>query len=249
MKQIHLKAINSTQDYLKENIHEYLEKNIRDLIVSTSKQTNGYGRNGRIWDYFENALAFSFLLPANQIKTLTSLEIAILIIEFLSIKYKTELYLKWPNDILNSRGEKCGGILLDFFDQNLLIVGVGLNLANSLNDKIFFPHFEKYISPAGYIFDSAELLFNQISKENFKKEMPLNIYNYIIHNRKNSEDIINCWNKLSIHINKLVKIIETAEEKKKYLEGIFIGIGASGEALIKIENEIKSVFVGSLILY
>ncbi|MBF0361006.1 MAG: biotin--[acetyl-CoA-carboxylase] ligase [Oligoflexia bacterium] len=246
MKVTHLSLTktNSTQLDLKNYIKEKAESKINsdvNILVSTSEQSDGFGRFGRRWDNYKNALAFSFTLQPNKIKTLTSLEIAILISEFFKNKYEVKLSLKWPNDILNKNEEKCAGILMEFFNEDLLIVGVGINLFKSDEDEMLFQK-KKYLTPSGYVFSSPA-----ISGE-FKKEIPLEIYNYILENRKESKQIIDEWNELSVHINRLVKIVDEVAEETREEEGVFLGVGPSGEALLGVKKEIRSIFTGSLVL-
>ena len=131
---IHLKEVDSTNDYLKRN-PDLWNKNY--FTVYTTHQTQGRGRNSRTW--FSNPgddLAFSFIfLSKNKINHLPciSLYVGWAVIKCLSEIIKDRLELKWPNDIIYKNKKLCG-ILCERIDsnktnsENTLIIGVGINL-------------------------------------------------------------------------------------------------------------------------
>ena len=95
----HFESISSTQDYLKENFHHLLEHD-KNILVSTSHQTNGHGRHNKRWITPPGNLAFSLTLKAADVKTLSTIEIAIIIRNFLLQKFSFEIDIKWPNDLI-----------------------------------------------------------------------------------------------------------------------------------------------------
>lgn len=221
MEHIHLPETASTQDILKEKV-----RNSNDsLLISTDNQINGRGRQGSTWEHFDCALAFSFNITPNEVLTLTSLEIGVLLAEFFEGKAK----LKWPNDLLNDRKEKVGGILCQLMDKQIL-VGIGLNLKGE-TERERFPY------PVGSILSNDDVL-----AYNFKKELPLKIVNYILANRLTPFQVKEKFNQSCIHINSDVTITNTNEVDN----GVFIGIGENGEAILQKEGQLKKVLTGSL---
>ena len=212
---IHLPSVDSTQSYLRENLGS------GNILVSTEEQTSGYGRQAKKWVHQEDSLAFSFTLNPCEVPTLTPLEVSVLIAKYFKNHYSFELKLKWPNDLLNKKGEKCGGILIQNF-EGVLIVGVGINLS------IGRPIQERKMYPAGF------LKIKNISSEDLSKD----IYEYILGHRLNPELIRELWLKSCIHLGMEVQIDKVS--------GIFKGIGPLGEAQI-LGDEIKSIFSGELI--
>ena len=99
---IHFKTLASTQDYL---IH-HPELHDKVTLVSTSQQTQGVGQYGREWDFQSGNLACSGIIATNQVPTLTSLEMSLIISEYFKDKYQIEIKTKWPNDLLTSDGKK-----------------------------------------------------------------------------------------------------------------------------------------------
>jgi len=225
MKHIHFDAISSTQDHLIENCNDYT----KDFLVSAKHQSHGRGRSINKWDSYENSLAFSFTLKPAEVLTLTSLEIALLIIKYVK---NDSIKLKWPNDILTSDYKKCGGILIQLIN-NTAIVGVGLNWGKSADRTD-----QAYKTQKGVL--SSELKLTDTDFE----DLPMNIYNYILSHRMSSLEIINQWNENCVHLGKQVSIIDGKDEQK----GLFKGIGPAGEAILEIDTKEIKIFSGSLII-
>lgn len=217
MKHIHLKTCQSTQEELIN-----LEKVTGEkYLISTDSQTSGRGRRENKWESDLNSLCFSMTLIPNDELTLTAAEIGVLIAEFFDKKLK----LKWPNDILNNRLEKCGGILINKIKDEL-IIGIGLNINPS--------EFQDFDIKAGSI---------NLTDTSFKHEtLSHQIATYIHNNRLTPKQTINKWISLCAHIDIQVSITE--DDKLTF--GKFVGIGKYGEALISVNNETQSFYNGTL---
>ena len=222
MEHLHFNEIASTQSHL----IELLNQGSDTKLVSAKEQTSGRGRSSNTWDSYENSLAFSFIAESATTPTLTSLEIGVLICKFAK---NSQLSLKWPNDIINSEGQKCGGILIQLIN-NIPVIGIGLNWGIS-------KHNDSYKTPKGNIFNEA------ISEDDYKN-IPGDIYKYITNNRLTDSEIITEWNLLCSHKDKQVSIIDTSEAK-----GIFKKIGPFGEAYLDINGNIQKFYAGSLIIH
>lgn len=225
MRHLFLPTCPSTQTYLRELIET--EGPSDQIVVSTAEQTGGHGRRGKEWVFFENSLAFSFTLKPNSVLTLTSLEIGILIIQFFKTLNLT-LLQKWPNDLMNEKGEKCGGIIQQIY-QDQVIVGVGINLSSNGKESV-----------------AAEIPIGSLNlklSSDEREELPLKIVNFINQHRLQSQEIKNLFNLHHYYQNKLVTI--TDEEKK--VSGKFIGISEFGEALLVSQpGKIEKVLTGTL---
>ena len=95
-----------------------------DSIISF-KQSKGYGRLGRHWESDIGGLYYSVVLPYRKILPII---VGVSVSEIL-VKYKLDIRLKWPNDILVD-GKKLGGILCQSNGKSS-IVGLGINLHNN----------------------------------------------------------------------------------------------------------------------
>ncbi len=215
MQHIHLKECSSTQEYLKDLLVNGIYK---EILVSTEKQTGGIGRRGNTWIQGSSSLAFSFTLKPNEVISLTSLEVGVLISKFFK---GIDLKLKWPNDLIFGGLKKCGGILCQTF-ENYLVVGVGIN----------FGTIDFSVKDSNIEISSLPLTPHQ-------KEMPVELYDFILKNRLDPFETKKEWNNLCAHQNQKV-IVENET-------GFFWGIGDNGEMLLKTATGLKKIFSGSLI--
>lgn len=225
MKHIHLASCDSTQTYLKELISSGVAG---DYLVSCDVQENGIGQRSNTWDSYKNSLCFSFTAKENEILNLTSLEMGVLICSFFKTTFNTNLKLKWPNDIMNTEGEKVGGIIINKSGDQMPIVGIGLNIAGD-NGEIN----KDYDIKAGFIFKS----FNHYSKEDLSHL----IFNFIHTHRLKAQSTVEKWNSYCMHLNQSVTIID--DDK---VQGTFIGIGEYGQAIIKNKINTLEFYNGSL---
>ncbi len=134
MKTIDFDIIDSTNTYIKNN-YQSLDNM---TFVSAKNQTNGRGRNQRIWKSEDGRnLLFSLLLSKQkyieQYKAISILS-AYTVLEVLE-DYGINASIKWPNDVYVNDSKICG-ILLEAVTKETvecLIVGIGINV----NQKVF----------------------------------------------------------------------------------------------------------------
>lgn len=228
MRHQHFKTISSTQSYLVE-LSPLLEE---EVLISTDEQTEGTGQRQRAWTTFEDALAMSFTFKPNQVITLTGLELAVLLCQFFRKEFQKEIFLKWPNDILNEKGEKLGGILISKNTNGPCIVGMGINLSRKNMHDLPTTQY-----PINGIFEDFKAL--NISLKDFSQKL----YQYFLENRLHAQEVKDLWNQFCLHLNKEIRFIENSSEEK-YL---FKGIGENGEALLEeASHKIISKFSGSI---
>ena len=222
----HFKQINSTQTFLLADSRAS-EKN--QILISCETQLKGIGQYKRHWDSFDESLCLSFTASANEIPSLSSLEIGALVANYFKLNYETDLFLKWPNDILNEKKQKVGGIILSY-NSKFITVGVGLNFFKAtIRDEI------NYETPYGHIFkDSFKLN---------KKDEALRVFNFVNQKRMSAHQTKNEWRQKCIHLNSSVLLKDSRED----LKVIFMDIGDQGEAIIQDENnKIKKYFSASI---
>ena len=227
----HFTSIPSTQIYLKENL-EALKAQDNDILISCSEQTLGIGQRGNTWDSHPNSIAMSFTLKPNNTPTLTPLEIGLLTIGFLKVKFNKEILIKWPNDLLSIDGKKCGGILCQFIDNTTVIVGLGINLGKLSNRSI--NNYKHGISSVDSNLEMSALEQEVVSKE---------LYHFLGSNRfSDASELKKIFDKHCAHLNKTVSISEDGLDRY----GIFRGIGTNGEALVEVNSIIKTFLSSSL---
>ena len=129
---VKFKQIDSTNNYLK-NSYKLLDN---FTFVTADYQTNGKGRNDRVWSSEEGQnLMFSFLIKAQDLlKKYRALSIisAVEVTKLLEEYQFTGVSIKWPNDVLINEKKVCG-ILLEGQILEYVVVGIGLNV----NQKVF----------------------------------------------------------------------------------------------------------------
>ena len=101
--------------------------------VSAKKQTQGKGRMGRSWVSEDGNLFLSVLLRAEDQTPMTwiPLRVAVVVLEcILELHPSLDIKIKWPNDLVSSRGEKYAGILCEGFggvNGSFIVIGIGVN--------------------------------------------------------------------------------------------------------------------------
>lgn len=216
-KFIHVDCCNSTQELLKEQ----LAVNPNDeLTVSCELQLQGRGRGINTWEDSNGTICFSMNIAPHSKTSFTALEMSLLVSRFFETKGRF-ISLKWPNDLQNEMGKKCGGILVQNAGINYL-AGIGINLFHEKTE------------------------FGGVYETNFeieKKSWAQDIGQFIrIHRYEETSEIIADWTKKCVHLNQQVKIIEN----EQVTTGLFLGLGEYGEALIMNESGIHHLYNGTL---
>ena len=150
------------------------ETNYQTGMVISDMQTKGRGQYGKKWISLKGNLFVSFFYNLGNInlslKRLTRFN-CLLVKKFIQIYYKKNIIYKKPNDLLIEKKKICGILQekVKKFDQNFLIVGIGLNLAknpitNSYKTTNLFELIKKKI-PKKKIEKQLKIIFEQkISK-------------------------------------------------------------------------------------
>ncbi len=111
-------------------------------VVCALSQSAGRGRQGRRWASAEGAMMATFLFQTTQpLASLSgySLVVGLGLVDAFD-RFGAKLQLKWPNDLVivcDDTLRKLGGILIevqDLGDARVILVGVGVNLAQAPDD-------------------------------------------------------------------------------------------------------------------
>lgn len=110
------------------------------LLVLTERQSKGRGRGSNQWYSTEGSLTYSLVLqlesiPANRFPQV-SLTVGLALCQAIeSVAPRCDLAIKWPNDVFLN-GRKLAGVLIEMpsTPQRQAIIGIGVNVNNSLND-------------------------------------------------------------------------------------------------------------------
>ena len=144
--------------------------------IIANRQTSGKGRNNNKWVSELGNFYGSYVLPINLdhrkipfISCITSLSVYDAIKNFLP--NNALLKIKWPNDILYDDANLAGILIENLIGESasLSIIGVGINLKNSLIDQN--DHTNMTSISFDYLYNSAGLWADKIAhKFNLGKE-------------------------------------------------------------------------------
>lgn len=153
MRYIFLKTINSTQDYLKEQ----LKIGNDNIVVRVENQVGGRGRVGRKWSSPIGGLWFSF--DVEFMSDIIPLAVGVAVKNACEKVFNCKLLLKWPNDLILN-GKKIAGILCEKVGDRV-IVGVGVN-TNIM--KIEVENSISFFETTGKVIDNEKLMKNIIEE-------------------------------------------------------------------------------------
>lgn len=218
---IYLPQCSSTQDEIIDFINSnHLEEDF--IAVYTFNQTNGRGQYGNIWENYPNEnLAYSFAIKTKNISCsdiLFNYYTAIVVRDFIANLTKTEVKIKWPNDLILKNKKICG--MLFEKKGDFLIGGIGINILQE--------DFEK-LPKAGSIFTQTRLKFEA-------KEFANSFHHYLFENLTKKAIPENV---LTIYHQNLYKKEEIAvfEKNKTRQNGIIRFTDENGCLWIELERE------------
>jgi BirA family biotin operon repressor/biotin-[acetyl-CoA-carboxylase] ligase len=237
MNLIKLDAINSTNEFLKDNIQKTLSKELQ--VVYTFNQTKGKGQRGNSWESQpEKNIAISLGLFPDNLKVENQFTLSMLFSLFILNTLKSlkipDLKIKWPNDIMSGNTKICGILNEITVKGNIIesiIVGFGINVNQENFENLPNASSLKLINNINY--DLNELV--SLIIKNLKKYDYLSKSLRLLSNQE-LEDL-----NYSYHEN-LYKIGEKSRFTNKEKE-IFIGkiVSVNKNGIIKIEKEDNSI--------
>ena len=206
----------------------------RQTVIQAKTQTAGRGRRGRSW-ISENGNLFFSLVFEFDIKNIGS----IVLISALSIAQaiekiapKSNIRLKWPNDVLLN-GAKLSGILLEKGDGAYIIVGIGVNIVSSPKHNMLY-------NATSLLEENINISADEFLKKfliEFNKNLELIKANKLSQLRQD-------WLTRSIGLGEKV----TIKQENATKEGIFIGIDDSMALLLQQNDTTHKIMVGDLFL-
>ena len=211
----------STQDELIDFLNQhYLSEDF--LAVYTFNQTKGRGQYGNSWENLpEENLAYSFALKTKNINisdTCFNFYTAILVRDFIANLTKTEVKIKWPNDLILKSKKICG--MLFEKSKNYFVVGIGINILQENFKNL--PKAGSVLSQTGLSFELkafTESLNQYLFEHLVQKEIPNNILElYHLHLYRKNE----------------VSVFEKNEVRQN---GIIQNVDENGYIWIDLENE------------
>lgn len=211
----------STQDELIDFLNQhYLSEDF--LAVYTFNQTKGRGQYGNSWENLpEENLAYSFALKTKNINvsdTCFNFYTAILVRDFIANLTKTEVKIKWPNDLILKNKKICG--MLFEKNKNYFVVGIGINILQENFKNL--PKAGSVLRQTGLSFELkafTESLHQYLFEHLVQKEIPNNILElYQLHLYRKNE-------------------VSVFEKNKVRQNGIIKNVDETGHIWIDLENE------------
>ena len=199
----------STQDELIDFLNQhYLSEDF--LAVYTFNQTKGRGQYGNSWENLpEKNLAYSFALKTKNINvsdTCFNFYTAILVRDFIANLTKTEVKIKWPNDLILKNKKICG--MLFEKNKNYFVVGIGINILQENFKNL--PKAGSILSQTGLSFELkafTESLHQYLFEHLVQKEIPNNILElYHLHLYRKNE--VSVFEKNEVRQNGIIKNVD-----------------------------------------
>ena len=211
-----------------DDIWKYFDNNDH-LIITTDDQTLGKGQRGRTWFSKKNkSLIFSVgLMDDKKNSNLIALKVVLATVEAIIKSSKLNPSIKWPNDILINN-KKVAGILIESKLNGIkrrLSIGVGINV--NLDSRDIKGELESKMTS-----------LNIETNKNYSREQLLSNFikslDYFLY--KDSELIINKWEKLCAHKN---SELQFHDFNNNIINGKFVGIDKTGRAIINSKGKIS----------
>ena len=225
--------IGSTMDAARE----LAEKGVGEgTVVIAEAQTRGRGRLSREWLSPEGGIYFTLILRprispayAPRINLMAAVAMAATIRKLFGLKAE----VKWPNDVLIA-GKKVCGILAEM-DAEMDVVNF-VNVGIGINANISVTRFEKTATSL------KDALGREISRKEFLGALLTEIERRLPLLMK--ADLLEEWKRLSVTLNKDVRIMSLGEE----VIGQAIDIDATGALILKDrDGSLRTILVGDCI--
>lgn len=224
-KIIKLEEVDSTNEWVKSN-----KDKLSDLDgVFAKVQKKGKGRGKNKWFSPPGGLWFSIMIEKFPSTKGVLSQLSCVVIADALEKYKLNVELKWPNDVIIS-SKKLGGILIERINESF-IIGIGLNLNIEL--KTFPQDLRENVTT------SLEVLKKEIPIEEISLEILKKMNQWI----KDLNRVYLRYLGLNCDLGRKVKLISPKGE----ISGQVIRIEKDGGILIRSEGKEKTYYSGSLV--
>ena len=235
-KPIVFKETNSTNDLVWREAQGNFPEG---LIMIAERQTQGRGRQGRVWQTpTAGGLTFSLLLrpawPLAQAARLT-IFVSLAVAEALEEVSQTRIQIKWPNDLYVG-GRKLGGILTEVQGEveciRFAVVGIGLNVRQQQSD--FPPDLQSRAT-------SLQIITGQ---EIRRVDLLLAVLRRLEHYyQMDFPQVRNAWSERCLSLGKLVQV-QTSRGLK---QGQALGLDEDGALMLRVESgQVERITSGDL---
>ncbi len=233
-------VIDSTNSYLMRRLPN---QNTPGQVCIAEYQSAGRGRRGRQWiSPFGSHIYMSMYWSLEQgMSSAMGLSVvaALAVSDAIKALYKTDVELKWPNDIY-FKGVKLAGILIDLEGQAMepchCVIGIGLNInMPAKSAELVDQPWTDLSSAIGGEIDRNILAASIISALIKRLE---------VHSETGINTMVAQWHEHDVYFNKAVSLI-TGD---KATRGICRGINAQGALLLEVNGKVSPVYGGEVSL-
>jgi BirA family biotin operon repressor/biotin-[acetyl-CoA-carboxylase] ligase len=193
------------------------------LALYTFNQTQGKGQYNNSWEMIpEENLAFSLMLQTKYIiisENIFNFYTATIVRDFIANLTRTDVEIKWPNDIILNK-KKIAGILIEkkkLDNEEVFIIGVGINVVQ--NDFSQFP--------------KAGSLLTQTNKRFDLKTLAEDLFEYFQAKIYSSENVLENFNK-HLFLKDKIAVFNLNEKRQN---GIIKYADKEGFIWIELEND------------
>ena len=208
---------------------EYADVAGKRLVITAKRQTAGRGRRGRKWQSLDGNLFFSLLLEF-PLKELGKLIMAATLGLAETVRFfapEAKVQIKWPNDVLINNA-KVSGMLLEKGAGEYMIIGIGVNTAQSPNSaEMLYP--TTSLREAGITVTAADFL------QQFLPTFAANI-------AREAADLRQEWLQNAKGIGEKITVKQNGGEQN----GIFEGIDDNADLILRIGDKKQKILAGDV---
>ncbi len=221
--------IGSTNDEIKDFCRTPGQK----IVVSAQKQNNGRGRRGRKWIGQDGNLFMSLAteIPLFKLGQAVFVVTLALLKSIKKLAPKSNVSLKWPNDVLVN-GCKVSGILLEKAQGDYLVIGIGVNIAA-------YPEIEDIIYKTTSLKEAGVVTERITFLKIFIAEFDACLFDW---EKNGFVSIKQQWLAYAAHLGKKICVNKETESK----EGTFEGVDDNGLLLLGLEGKIEKIYAGDV---
>ena len=245
-----LDEVDSTQRYLLDGLKNQTLK--APVCIGATLQTSGRGSRGNQWVGEEGNFFISFALKREDLPRDLKLESSSIyfayILKELLAKMGSNVWLKWPNDLLLNNA-KLGGILIEggqtkSGDTTWMVIGIGINLRNanaiatSLGDQATLKISAlDQLSSSQSILPDAEYVWLKLVASLEHHLLEFDQHGFGIYQEQ--------WKKWDAYLGQAVCISGAGKES---IYGVAKGIDQTGALVLQQDNKTIAIHAGDISL-
>lgn len=209
------------------------------MLVLAREQSAGRGRQGRKWESTERSfLGTAILVSRAELSKLSGLSLAVGVSVARTLEhFGVTVKLKWPNDLLDDRGDKIAGILIESELRESgeigILIGLGVNLA---------------VAP-GEVPQAAAVRGATIGIIEFASIFSQQLWNdWLIFQELGFLAFREEWTARAAHLGDVMTVdLGAAQRSGNLTEGVCEGVSETGALLLRVDGEIQPIVAGHVV--